>query len=104
VAANTEPLAAHHPPAPVFIIPVCNYAKEAREIIRSATDRFHNDFSGGMGNITDRVLYNRHVTDFINLGIMNIRTGIFNVADLYVTIGVLMLLIGYIRTKPGNEP
>lgn len=49
--------------------------------------------SGGLGNIIDRMLYNRHVTDFMNLGINNLRTGIFNVADLYVTTGVVMLLV-----------
>ena len=50
-------------------------------------------FSGGLGNIADRILNNRHVTDFMNLGIGDLRTGIFNVADLYVTIGVLLLVI-----------
>jgi len=49
--------------------------------------------SGGLGNIIDRMLYNRHVTDFMNMGINNLRTGIFNVADLYVTAGVAMLLV-----------
>ncbi|HTE10891.1 MAG TPA: signal peptidase II [Chitinophagaceae bacterium] len=50
-------------------------------------------FAGGLGNIIDRIVYNRHVTDFMNLGINNLRTGIFNVADVYVTAGVIMLLV-----------
>ena len=50
-------------------------------------------FSGGLGNIIDRMLFNRHVTDFMNAGINSLRTGIFNVADLYVTTGVIMLLV-----------
>ncbi len=49
--------------------------------------------SGGIGNITDRILFDRHVTDFLNLGIANIRTGIFNVADVCVTAGVIGLLV-----------
>jgi signal peptidase II len=49
-------------------------------------------FSGGIGNIIDRILFDRHVTDFMNLGIGNIRTGIFNVADICVTTGVIGLL------------
>jgi signal peptidase II len=49
-------------------------------------------FSGGMGNIIDRFLFDRHVTDFMNLGINNLRTGIFNFADLYVTIGICVIL------------
>lgn len=50
-------------------------------------------FSGGIGNIIDRILFDRHVTDFLNLGIGNIRTGIFNVADVCVTAGVVGLFI-----------
>jgi signal peptidase II len=56
-------------------------------------------FSGGIGNIADRIIYNRHVTDFMNLGIKDFRTGIFNFADLYVTAGVIMLLVFQFR-KP----
>ena len=50
-------------------------------------------FAGGIGNITDRIFYDRHVTDFMNMGIGNLRTGIFNVADLFVTTGVIGLFI-----------
>lgn len=50
-------------------------------------------FAGGMGNILDRLLFDRHVTDFMNVGIQNIRSGIFNFADLWITTGVVCLLI-----------
>jgi signal peptidase II len=59
-------------------------------------------FSGGIGNIIDRIVYDRHVTDFMNVGINNLRTGIFNFADLYVTTGVIMLLVFQFR-KPSTE-
>jgi signal peptidase II len=49
--------------------------------------------AGGLGNIIDRIIYDRHVTDFMNLGINNLRTGIFNFADVYVSSGVIMLLV-----------
>lgn len=52
-------------------------------------------FSGGIGNIIDRILFDRHVTDFMNLGVQNIRTGIFNVADVCVTAGAIGLLLFY---------
>ncbi len=57
--------------------------------------------SGGIGNIIDRIMYDRHVTDFMNLGIGNVRTGIFNVADICVTAGVIGLLV--FRPKPSKE-
>ena len=56
-------------------------------------------FSGGIGNIIDRILFDRHVTDFMNLGIQNIRTGIFNVADICITAGAIGLVLFY-RDKP----
>src|ERR1700761_6383783 len=55
--------------------------------------------AGGLGNIIDRLLYDRHVTDFMNVGISNLRTGIFNVADMCVTAGVIAFLISY-KEKP----
>lgn len=64
-------------------------------------------FSGGIGNIIDRIVYDRHVTDFMNMGIGDIRTGIFNVADIFVTSGVIGLLIFYKdknKTETGQVP
>ncbi|MDQ6755791.1 MAG: signal peptidase II [Bacteroidota bacterium] len=52
-------------------------------------------FSGGIGNIIDRIFFDRHVPDFMNLGIQNLRTGIFNFADVCVTIGAMGLMIFY---------
>ena len=49
--------------------------------------------SGGAGNLLDRVLHDGRVVDFMNLGIGPLRTGIFNVADVCITIGVLLLVI-----------
>jgi signal peptidase II len=56
-------------------------------------------FSGGIGNIIDRIIFNKHVTDFMNVGINNLRTGIFNVADLYITAGVFLLLLLSIKER-----
>ncbi len=50
-------------------------------------------FAGGIGNIIDRLLFDRHVTDFMNLGILNLRTGIFNFADVWITGGVIYLAL-----------
>ena len=52
-------------------------------------------FAGGIGNITDRIFFDRHVPDFMILGIQNFRTGIFNFADVCVTAGVIGLLFFY---------
>ena len=63
-------------------------------------------FAGGTGNIIDRLMYNRHVTDFMNVGIGDLRTGIFNVADMCVTTAVIILVIQSLRkdkSKPAQE-
>lgn len=52
-------------------------------------------FAGGIGNLIDRLFRDRHVIDFINLGVGSLRTGIFNVADLCITAGVVMLAFAY---------
>ncbi|MCP3697915.1 MAG: signal peptidase II [Aliivibrio sp.] len=48
-------------------------------------------FSGGLSNFYDRVVNNGAVVDFLNIGIGSLRTGIFNVADIAIMLGVFML-------------
>ncbi len=43
--------------------------------------------AGGTGNLLDRLLHNGGVIDFISLGVASFRTGIFNLADLFVLFG-----------------
>jgi len=49
--------------------------------------------SGGMGNLIDRIINDGKVVDFIVLRIFDFHTGIFNIADVYVTLGLILLLI-----------
>ena len=45
---------------------------------------------GGVGNLIDRLRYGGYVVDFLNVGIGPVRTGIFNVADMAIMVGVVM--------------
>ena len=47
---------------------------------------------GGFGNVIDRIFNGGIVIDFLNLGIGNIRTGIFNFADVLIMLGLVALL------------
>ena len=47
---------------------------------------------GAVGNILDRAL-NSYVVDFISLHYKNFYWPAFNLADIYITIGIIMLLI-----------
>jgi len=44
------------------------------------------------------------VVDFINIGIGDLRTGIFNVADMALMIGVIIVVIAEVRRIVGTEP
>lgn len=57
---------------------------------------------GGLGNLIDRLTNDFRVVDFINVGIGTLRTGILNVADMSVTVGVIILAI-YTLKKRGVE-
>jgi signal peptidase II len=57
--------------------------------------------AGGMGNLVDRVLREGRVIDFMNLGLGPVRTGIFNVADVQIMVGLGLLLLG--RRRPPLE-
>ncbi|HEY2531940.1 MAG TPA: signal peptidase II [Xanthobacteraceae bacterium] len=48
---------------------------------------------GGISNLIDRLLYDGRVTDFLNVGIGSLRTGIFNLADMAVLAGALLLVL-----------
>jgi signal peptidase II len=58
---------------------------------------------GGLSNWFDRVLHDGRVTDFVSLGVGSLRTGIFNLADLAVVLGVLALVAGSAREPRGAE-
>ena len=49
--------------------------------------------ASGIGNLIDRFLNDGRVTDFLNIGIGSVRTGIFNVADVVGVVGCLVLLL-----------
>ena len=48
-------------------------------------------FGGSLGNIFDRIVY-KSVPDFIDFHINNFHWFIFNVADIFITIGVILLI------------
>jgi signal peptidase II len=47
---------------------------------------------GGASNLIDRLSYDGYVLDFLNVGVGSVRTGIFNVADVFIMAGVILLI------------
>jgi signal peptidase II len=60
-------------------------------------------FAGGLSNLVDRLLLGR-VIDFLNIGVGPLRTGIFNVADVAVMVGAVLLIAAYFRTPEAGGP
>lgn len=52
--------------------------------------------AGAIGNLIDRLFNQGRVVDFIILGTQVLHTGIFNIADVLLTCGIILLLIGQI--------
>jgi len=49
-------------------------------------------FGGALGNVFDRIIYNA-VPDFIDFHIGNFHWFIFNLADIFITVGVFFMII-----------
>ena len=49
-------------------------------------------FGGALGNLYDRIFF-KAVPDFIDLHVDNFHWFIFNVADIFITFGVIMLIL-----------
>jgi signal peptidase II len=54
---------------------------------------------GGVGNLIDRIFNDGVVIDFVRLRLGPLRTGIFNVADVAIVVGTLLLLASAIEER-----
>ena len=54
---------------------------------------------GALGNVFDRIFY-KAVPDFIDFHVGNFHWFIFNVSDIFITFGVIMMIILEIVDKP----
>lgn len=48
---------------------------------------------GGISNLIDRLVHDGRVVDFMNVGLGSLRTGIFNVADMALMAGVILIAL-----------
>lgn len=55
--------------------------------------------TGALGNLYDRIFCNGLVTDFINFYIFGYDFPVFNVADIFVTLGAILLGITFIMNE-----
>jgi signal peptidase II len=53
---------------------------------------------GGIGNLYDRIIYGS-VTDFLHIDFVIFQTGVFNVADMSIMAGMLLIIINSFYKK-----
>jgi len=85
---------------PALVVLACGLALRSGVSSARAAAGLGLVVGGGLGNWLDRVLNEGVVTDFVSLGLGGLRTGIFNVADLAVVAGVLLLACARLEGHP----
>ncbi len=93
-------------PLALMLVLLVYFIRKANELSRIKIICLALIFAGGMGNLIDRIFFDRHVTDFMNIGIQNLRTGIFNVADVCITAGAIGMVFfwGKQTSSPDELP
>jgi signal peptidase II len=94
----------------VILVAVSYYLLRPTDVSKMMTTAFALILSGGIGNLIDRVAYNGIVVDFMTMGLPFIqirgwepRTGIFNVADLAIVGGLLLVIAAeFLKPTPGD--
>ena len=86
-----------------FLLVLLTYLIKTKSIKNSTTVALSLILAGGTGNLIDRVFNDGSVIDFINMGIGSIRTGVFNIADIAITIGTIWFIFLSIRHRNKNE-
>ncbi len=59
-------------------------------------------FGGILGNLVDRIIRG-YVVDYISLNIIGYHFPIFNLADLFITLGVILLVIKTIKEEQKHK-
>ena len=83
----------------IVLICIMIYVYRDKQIDKISLIGFCFIIGGGIANIYDRILYGS-VTDFLFIDLGGIfKTGIFNIADLSVTTGMILILLMSFRSK-----
>lgn len=74
------------------------YTFSNKNLTRLQLTAFCFIIGGGIGNLLDRLIYGS-VTDFLHIDLGIMQSGIFNMADLSIVCGVLLIIIFIFRKK-----
>ncbi len=88
----------------VFLVIFCIFTLRDRSSTFGVLVASSMIVGGGIGNLIDRAFRNGAVIDFVNVGVGSLRTGIFNVADMAVLFGCILLFVLLIRSNRQHHP
>lgn len=93
----------------VVLAGVAAYLLSSKPVSKGMAIALSLVLSGGVGNLIDRVFRDGLVIDFMNIGIsvgsFSVRSGIFNIADLGIVGGlVLLIAIEVFGQRPAEQP
>ena len=83
---------------------VAGYALATGRVRRSEAYAVALVVAGGIGNLIDRIARGGRVTDFLYLQAGPLHTGVFNVADMAITLGVIWLFIAGLKPRKKAPP
>ena len=83
----------------VVLISITVYTYIEKTLDKISIIGFSLIIGGGIANIFDRIVYGS-VTDFLYINLGGVfKTGIFNIADLSVTTGMILILVSSFKRK-----
>lgn len=80
-------------PMVLLLLIIIHFFKNIKDLSILETIGFAFIFGGGFANLVDRFQNKRHVIDFMIIEVFGFQTGIFNFADVFITTGLISLLI-----------
>ena len=83
----------------IVLISITLYTYLEKTLDQTSIIGFSLIIGGGIANIFDRIVYGS-VTDFLYINLGGVfKTGIFNIADVSVTTGMILILISSFKNK-----
>jgi signal peptidase II len=77
----------------IFLVVLLAMIFKTKEMNLLQIIAFCGIISGGMSNLYDRIFNHGFVVDFMNMGIGKLRTGVFNLADMCILFGAIILVL-----------
>lgn len=78
------------------VVVLLGFLRKEKELSKLAITYYSLLFSGIIGNLIDRII-NGYVTDFLNFYLFGYDYPVFNIADCFIVIGIMLMFIDVVR-------